>query len=171
MFVMVLYRFIETHLEVDINSFEASIHIPDELYDWIVEISRKGIDGEVLLELLNDRCVNLLSNNIKLAQQIRNNELSSLSQFFVSESNTNYYSISKNSFDRVSNPFLADFYYSCQFGFDDFVEIYCKCNVPVNEERLDVYTGVRSYPIIIAAKNGRYNVLKLLLLYKVKCLL
>ena len=43
---------------------------------------------------------------------------------------------------------------ACKYGYVEEVDLYCQCKAPVNEEKLDPHTSVRSTPLMLAAMNG-----------------
>jgi ankyrin repeat protein len=138
-----LLLFTASHPEID--AFDDSEKLNEELVDWIKDTVAKGVDGEVLYQLLKDKYIDLEKENIHFAQQLRNNELGSLK--------------GKNE----SRACILDFWHACKMGYLEDVIMYCKCGVAVNEEVLDQVTCERTRALSYAASNGHAEVVRILL--------
>ena len=138
-----LDRFLSEHPEMDL--LDTSVRIPEDFFEWVKETCLRGIDGEVLLKVLEDRCIDLKKDSLYFAQQLENNELGSLKD--------------KNG----QAPEILDFWHACKNGYLDDVIIYCKCGVQVNEEKLDRHSSERTTPLMYAAGNGHAEIVKVLL--------
>ena len=114
---------------------------------WVTEIVRKGVDGEVVIELLKEREVDLARDECHFAQKIKNNEIGTL--------------MDKDG--QIAE--LLDFYKACKYGYTEEVDLYCRCNALLDEEKLDLLSGVRSTPLMLAAMNGHTDVIKILCKY------
>jgi ankyrin repeat protein len=140
-----LDRFILLHPEVDLHDPGARLH--EDFFEWVKETALRGIDGEVIMQVLDDRCVDLRRDNLHFAQQLQSNELGSLKD--------------KNG----QTPDILDFWHACKNGYYDDVVIYCKCGVAVNEMKYDRHTSERISPLMYASGGGHAEVVKVLLSY------
>jgi len=122
----------------------SGIKVDARFMRWVTEIVRKGVDGELVVELLLERDVDLAKEQYLFAQKIQRNELSSLME------------------KDVQRAEILDFWKACKYGYYDEVQLFCRCNAPFNEEKLDVHSSQRSTPLMLAAMNGHSNVVKLL---------
>jgi ankyrin repeat protein len=138
-----LLQFNESHPDIDI--YDTTVKLHDDFVEWIRLTASKGIDGEIIFQLLKDRFIDLEKESIYLCQKLRNNELGSLME--------------KNE----EHAHLLDFWHACKNGYLEDVIIYCKCGVNVNEEVVDRYTCERTRALAYAASNGHAEVIKELL--------
>ena len=123
--------------------------IDDDFLEWIKATAQKGIDGEVLLKLLKDRCVDLeRTGHLHFAQKLRNNEIGSLMG------------------RDAEPPAIMDFFHACKCGYLDEATLYCKCGVDTNLKQLDRHTSQRWTPLMYAAAGGHAAVCKVLLEYE-----
>jgi hypothetical protein len=137
-----LVEFLKSHPELDVTDDSSLLN--DDFLDWLRSLALRGIDGNVILELLDDRFIDLKKEHMLFAQQLGNNELGSL--------------MGKNG--TISQ--LLDFCHCCKMGYVDFVEIFCKCGVPVDENVLDRHSGERVTAIWYASYGGNAEVIRLL---------
>lgn len=140
-----LQQFQASHPYIDLTDTSVKMH--EEFLEWIRYTAQQGIDGEVLNQLLEDRYIELSREHLHFAQKLKFNELGCL--------------ISKNG---ISGKIL-DFYHACACGYDQFVLIYCKCGIPVNDDVLDRHTGERMRALTYAAMGGHANSCRILLEY------
>lgn len=117
------------------------LNLDSRFVRWITEMARKGIDGEILLQLLRDRCIDLMQEYPHFGQKLRNNELGTLL---------------RKTGEEV--PELLDFFVACKRGYTADVEIYCKCDMPLSEEQQDRHSSERWRPLALAAINGHREV-------------
>ena len=140
-----LVHFQNTHPYIDLT--DSSVKMHEEFLEWVRQTAQKGIDGEVLYQLLIDRYIDLSKEHLHFAQKLRFNELGCLME------------------KDGQRAYILDFYHACRCGYDDFVLIYCKCGVQVNLEVLDRHTSERMRALTYAAMYGHANVCKILLQY------
>lgn len=129
----------------DIEPTDESGNINEDFLEWIKMMARKGIDGEILMKLLQDRCLDLKLDNLWFAQKLENNEYGSLMGL------------------DGDPPKILDFWVACRYGFVDDVLIYCKCGAPLDEEKVDRHTAERLPPLLYAAYGGNPEVIRILL--------
>jgi ankyrin repeat protein len=137
-----LDNFLRDHPHVDIFDPD-KLH--EDFYEWVLRTAKRGVDGEVILKLLEDRCIDLKKYNLIFAQKLENNELGSL--------------MDKDGADAE----ILDFWHACKKGYLDDVLIFCKCGVPINAEKVDRHTSERTTPLIYAATAGHAEVVRVLL--------
>ena len=85
---------------------------------WVKSILNRGIDGNILLRVLEDRGLLLGKEHPHFAQQLNNNELGTVIEY-----------------DGVA-PKILDFWQACSDGDTDLVRMYCECLQDVNEEKI-----------------------------------
>ncbi len=139
-------HFLAQHPDLDLSG--GAVDLDEDFFEWIQHTVRKGIDGETVLELLKDRCVDLTRDHLLFSQKLRNNELGIM--------------MAKNG----QVPDILDFWHACKHGYVQDVEIYCKCDIKVNEEKLDRHTTERVKPLAYAAMGGHTEVIEVLLRFK-----
>jgi len=100
-----LLVFLETHPEVDLQD-DSRLH--DDFREWIKKTAQKGIDGEVIYQLLKDRYIDLETPDVAFCQRLRNNELGSL--------------VERNE----HKPNILDFWHACRAGYHEDV-VRCSC--------------------------------------------
>lgn len=137
-------KFLIKYPDLDI-AVESSIQ--PNFKDWIMQQIKKGIDGDVLLNVLKDRGFDLMIQFPYFAQKLISNELGKVSNAGGNE------------------PELLDFYLCCEKGYVDEVNIYCSCMVPLNEEALVRNSSEALTPLSLAARAGQFEVVKILLSY------
>lgn len=140
-----LNLFLERNPDIDVTDMTNGIH--EDFLEWIRQTAQKGIDGEVLLQLLEDRCIDIKTENPHFAQKLQNNELGCLMGLDGLPAN------------------VLDFWHACKLGYLDDVKIYCQCGTAINEENLDRHTSERVRPLTYAAYGGHAEVIKVLLKY------
>lgn len=140
-----LDRFIAEHPDLDL--MDPSVKLHEDFIEWVKATALRGMDGEVMTQVLLDRCIDLRKDTPLLAQQLENNELGSLKDF------------------NGQPPDILDFWLACKNGFLEDVVIYCKCGIQVNEERVDRHTSERLTPLMYAAGSGHDAIVKVLLSY------
>jgi ankyrin repeat protein len=138
-----LDRFVAEHPDLDLT--DSSVKLHEEFFEWVKETALRGIDGEVMMRVLEDRCIDLKKDNPYFAQQLENNELGSLKDL------------------SGRTPDILDFWHACKNGYLEDVIIYCKCGIQVNEERVDRHTSERTTPLMYAAGSGHAEVVRVLL--------
>jgi ankyrin repeat protein len=142
-----LVTFLQEHEDIEVTDEAGNIH--PAFTEWLRQMTNKGIDGEILMKLLADRCLDLQHDNLWLAQKISFNEFGSV--------------MYPDRHSTVAR--LLDFWIACRYGYLQDVIIYCKCGAPVNEEKIDRQTGERFRPLASAAMGGHADVIKVLLDY------
>jgi hypothetical protein len=63
---------------------------------------------------------------------------------------------------------ILDFWYAAKMGYLEDVTIFCKCNVPLNETKVDRHTSERMTGLVYAAQYGHAECIKVMLQYVVK---
>ena len=126
-------------------SLEGSTVLNTEFRFWMEKCSRKGIDGSVILKVLQDRGLDLEKEFGYFAQKLRNNELG-----YVMDIN------------GMRTKFLS-FWTACADGSVEDVLLYVKSRQPVNEEMYNRMSGETERPLAIAASEGHTAVLKVLI--------
>jgi hypothetical protein len=114
-------------------------------YRWLTDTAEKGIDGEILVVMLMDRGLDLAKWATVLASRLKNNEIGPI--------------LGKDG----SNADFLDFWYACKKGYSEDVELYCKCLMPLNEEKVDRHTAERLTGLSLAALNGHAATVRVLL--------
>jgi len=130
------------------NNNNNNIKFDNKFINWIKETSKKGIDGRVIMKVLEDRCIDLVNDNLLLTQKLKNNEISTIKE----DNNCNITE-------------LLDFFHVCKKGYYDDILVYCKCNVLINEQIIDRHTCQRLTAITYASMNGHTKCVELLLSY------
>lgn len=138
-----LVHFLRDHPDIEPTDEAGNIH--EDFLEWIKNMARKGIDGEVLMKLLQDRCLDLKLDNLWFAQKLENNEFGSLMGL------------------DDGPPRILDFWVACRYGYLEDVLIYCKCGAPLDEEKVDRTTAERLPPLLYAAYGGHADVIRVLL--------
>lgn len=126
------------------KSLVNNIRVDAAFLRWIEETAKKGVDGELILEILKEREVDLERVHCHFAQKLKYNELGSLKE--------------KNGQPAE----ILDFWKACKDGYLDEVVLFCRCNAPLDEEKLDLHSCQRSTPLMLAAMNGHGEVVKYL---------
>ena len=140
-----LCKFSEEHPDIDLT--DSSVELDDDFVDFLRGLALKGIDGSVITELLEDRYIDLKREHLMFAQKLQNNEVGTLMG------------------PQGGPAQILDFWHCCRHGFVDFVELYCKCGIPVNEEVLDRHTCDRVRAIWYAGYGGSADVIRILAKY------
>lgn len=141
-----LDRFLVQHPDLDLTDTSVKLH--EDFLEWLKETAKRGIDGEVIMRVLDDRCIDIKQDHLYFAQKLENNELGSL-------------------MDKDGQvPEILDFWHACKCGFYEDVVIFCKCGVNVNEEKIDRHTSERTTPLMYAAGGGHAEVVRVLLEYE-----
>ena len=113
--------------------------------NWIEVASRKGIDGNVIASVLQDRGVDLEAEHPLYYQKLKNNELGYMIDF--NGQPTKY----------------MTFWTVCEDGYVEDVLIYLHARQPPNEETLSRTTGEYARPLSLASRAGHTEVMKVLL--------
>jgi hypothetical protein len=136
--------FLEKYPDFDVNSGNTlDVHFKE----WVIEIANRGVDGEILFKVLEDRCVDLRAQYPHFTQKILNNELGTLHDV------------------NGRNAQLLDFWLACEKGYLDEVLIYCNCNMPLDEEKVGRHNSDVQRPLGLAAMNGHVQVIEALIKY------
>lgn len=138
-----LAHFLKDHPDLDVTDEAGNIN--SSFLEWVKTTARKGIDGKILMQLLEDRCLDLKEDNLWFAQKLANNEIGSLMGLDGEPAK------------------ILDFWVACRFGYLEDVLVYCKCGVNVNEEKVDRHTCERITPLAYAAYGGHAEVIRVLL--------
>lgn len=140
-----LDRFVMKHPDLDLT--DCSIRLHEDFIEWVKDTAKKGIDGTIILKVLEERAIDLKNDNLYIAQKLQNNDLGTLK-------------------DANGNPpELLDFFHACKHGYYDDVLIYCKCNALINEEKVDRHNCSRMTGIAYAAMYGHADCVRILLQY------
>ncbi|KAJ1430655.1 hypothetical protein B484DRAFT_49632 [Ochromonadaceae sp. CCMP2298] len=131
----------------DIELCDPDTPLHEEFFEWCKACAKKGYDGTVIVKLLEDRGIDLRSHYNHFAQQLENNELGCLMDKNGAEAN------------------ILDFWYAAKMGYLEDVLIFCKCNVQLNEERVDRHTSERMTALVYAAQYGHSECIKVMLQY------
>eukprot|EP00605_Chrysophyceae_sp_TOSAG23-4_P002678 GSChrysophyteH1.ASY1.ANO1.2954.1 assembled CDS len=127
----------------DFNVVDTTV-VDTDFRFWVEKCSRKGIDGEIILKVLEDRAINITEEHPHFAQKLKNNELGYLMD--INGRRTKFMS----------------FWTCCEDGSVEDVLIYLESRQPANEEVHSRETGEIEMPLMIAAMNGRVGVCKVL---------
>lgn len=112
---------------------------------WVIDSANKGIDGEIILKVLEDRFIDIRRYDPFFAQKLFNNELGVVLGI------------------DGQLPVLLDFFVACEKGYYDDVFIYCSCQTPINEEGIGRHNSESQRPLSLAAANGHEKVVSLLI--------
>jgi len=115
---------------------------------WAKIVLNRGIDGSILLQVLEDRGLPLIKDFPHFAQQLRNNELGVVVDY-----------------DGIT-PKLLDFHQACADGDSDLVQMYCECKQDVNEEQIGRNDSIARTPLMLAAMNNHVPVIEILVNFK-----
>jgi hypothetical protein len=134
-------EFLEEHEKFDLTD----AFLDFQFQEWCKDLCSKGIDGNVINSVLEDRGYNLHLEHIHFYQQLITNQLGCL--------------IDRDGVDAH----MLDFWRACEMGFYDEVRIYCACLMPVNEEQVGRHTSNALRPLTLAAMGNHWQVMKLLI--------
>ena len=143
---MAFTRFIEGNEDFELGELGIDI----TFQSWVRSILSRGIDGNILLRVLEDRGISLTREYPHFAQTLRNNELGAVVEY------------------NGTAPKLLDFHQACADGDNDLVLMYCECVQDVNEEKIGRNDSVGRTPLALAAINNRVDVVHTLIKYKVE---
>ena len=119
--------------------------LPAKFRRWIEAIVDKGIDGVVILKVLEDRNYDLKKEHPHYSQKLRNNEFGALLGKDGKEVKT------------------FDFWTAANYGYEQDVMLYCHAAQPVDTEFYYRRTGQFEKALFLAADGGHAGVVKLLL--------
>lgn len=147
---VIVWRLFDIFLEKNPNfDVTNTVAVDVNFAQWAKDTLNKGIDGDVVMQILKDRGVTLFDEHIHYSQRIRNNELGSLLDV------------------NGRNAKLFDFWTACADGCVEEVRIFCSAGQSPNQEQVGRYTSEYMYPIHLAAKGGHTQVIKVLLDFNV----
>ena len=138
---LALTRFIEKNPDFE----ESEVAVDIRFQSWVKTVLERGIDGSILLKVLEDRGFKIKEEHPHYAQKIHNNELGSMMDF------------------NGNAPKILDFWQACRDGDADLVKMYCECLQDVNEEQVGRNDSVSRTPLMLAAMGNHVEVLKILL--------
>jgi len=139
-----LDKFLNNYPHIDLTSNNNN-KFDINFINWIKETVKKGLDGRVIMKVLEDRCIDLANDDLLLTQKLKNNEIGTLKDI---NSNTTE---------------LLDFFHVCKKGYYDDILVYCKCNVLINEQIIDRHTCQRLTALSYASMYGHTKCVELLL--------
>jgi ankyrin repeat protein len=141
-----LDKFVEKNPDFDIHDLSRAA-LDLRFLNWVKFVGDMGIDGNVFLEVLTERDIQVTTHQIHLAQKIKNNEYTSLIDF------------------NGGRPKFMDFWTACEDGLVTEVQLYLAAEAKVNLEMVS-RSGESLTPLMLAAKGNHHEVLQLLIDYK-----
>ena len=135
--------FLDENPEFDIGD-AGSLDI--RFQQWVKDCVSMGLEGEILFKMLQDRCIDIMSEFVWFSQKLRNNELPGSTL------------MGRDGID----PMLMDFHEACRLGQLEIVKLYLECNQPVNEEKLGRHSSEALTGLMLAAKSNHWQVAKAL---------
>lgn len=114
---------------------------------WVESIVSKGIDGAIVIKVLEDKSCDLKAEQPHYYQKLRNNEFGTLMG---------------NNGTTLKH---FDFYTACDYGFHEDVLLYCKAAQPLLEEFYYRRTGQYEHALLLAAGSGHAQVVATLIEY------
>ena len=127
------------------NFEESEIMVDIKFQSWVKSVLNRGIDGSILLRVLEDRGLMIHIEHPHYAQKLKNNELGVMIDYDGTKAK------------------VLDFWQACADGDVDLVKMYCECLQDVNEEQVGRNDSIARTPLMLAAMNNRVEVLKILL--------
>ena len=112
---------------------------------WIDEQCKKGIDGNVIVKLLEDRNIFLKETNPHLAQQLLNNEIGILTD------------------NNGGEPRILDFWHACAMGYVQDVKLYALCPIKVDKEKMGRHNSLARTGLQLAAAGNHVEVMEILI--------
>ena len=140
---VLLDDFLIKHPKVDIEGTSVDPY----LQSWIRGIVNRGIEGSVVIKILESRGINLKPYQPYFAQKLVFNELGCVMRKDGKEAK------------------LFDYWVACAEGCYREVELYLESGMPANEAKLGRHDNISRTPLALAALNGHVEVMKLLLRY------
>jgi hypothetical protein len=105
------------HPEFDlIDTTRIDVHFQQ----WIKDVLVRGIDGQVVLQVLEDRNIPLHDEHLHFAQKMARNEVGVIME------------------NNERGGVLLDFWTACERGYLEDVKIYCAALMPTNEEKISM---------------------------------
>lgn len=109
--------------------------------NWIKSLGSMGLDGEVMLEALEDRDIYLSKYHPAIADKLKYNEFSSLLDLNGKE------------------PKLLDFYTACGEGNFVAVDLYIRGDVDVNMEKMSRFGSISRTGLMLASIGNHKKVI------------
>lgn len=108
--------------------------------NWLKALGAMGLDGQIILQTLEERDIQLRIYQPAIADQLKYNQLGSLLDFNGSE------------------PKLLDFYTACQDGNVIAVDLYIRGDVDVNLEKMSRFGSISRTPLMLASIGNHVKV-------------
>lgn len=135
-------KFINQYPDFDFTGTrEINIHFKE----WILSQANKGMDGNIIVRLLEERNIFIKDRHPHLAQQLMNNELGTASNF------------------NGQQPKILDFWQACADGHVDDIRLYVMCPIAIDEEKMGPFDSISRTGLALAAMNNQTEVLELLI--------
>lgn len=134
-------QFVGKHPDFDLTTRAIDLNFKR----WIMRQVDKGIDGNVVLKLLEDRGIFLKETNPHLAQQLRNNELGILGD------------------SNGKQARILDFWHACAMGYVEDVKLYALCPIKVDMEKLGRHDSLSRTGLHLAAAGNHTEVMEILI--------
>ena len=144
---LALTRFIQENPDFE----ESDVSVDIRFQSWVKNVLDRGIDGCILLQVLEDRGLMLATEHPHYAQKIKNNEMGVMIDF------------------NGQAPKILDFWQACRDGDADLVKMYCECLQDVNTEQVGRNDSIARTPLMLAAMGNHTEVVSILLNPKYKC--
>lgn len=133
--------FIAKHPDFDLTSRDIDLNFRR----WIKGQVDKGIDGNVVVKLLEDRNIFLRETNPHIAQQLLNNEMGMLTDA------------------NGQQPQILDFWHACAMGYVQDVRLYALCPIKVDKEKLGRHNSLSRTGLQLAAAGNHVEVMEILI--------
>lgn len=143
--LMMLDKFLSAH-KLTLKNISGTNINPD-LKMWVLEALGRGIDGSVMMEVLESRGMDLGKYHPHYSQKLKHNEIGVLLE------------------QGGTQATLLDFWTACVTGQLEEVELYLESGQPVDEERVGKHDNVARTALVLAALHNQTAVMRLLLDY------
>jgi hypothetical protein len=134
-------RFVAKYPDFDMTSRDMSLSFKR----WIASQVEKGIDGNVVVKLLEDRNIFLRETNPHIAQQLMNNEVGLLND------------------SNGQQARILDFWHACSMGYVEDVSLYALCPIAVDKEKMGRHDSLARTGLQLAAAGNHPAVLHILI--------
>ena len=105
---------------------------------WVKSVLNRGVDGEVVAKMLEERGMPLMADYPLYAQQLRSGALGDRSKFL-------------------------DFWMACEEGYEEVVRVFLESGMSTDEANVSRKTGEVMMPFAMATAQGHIGLMKLLL--------
>ena len=134
-------EFVSKHPNFDLTSRSIDLNFKR----WIIRQVEKGIDGNVVVKLLEDRSIYLRETNPHLAQQLLNNEIGILGD------------------GNGKQPRILDFWHACAMGYVEDIKLYALCPIKVDKEKMGRHNSLSRTGLQLAAAGNHVDVMQILI--------